>query len=71
MDRVNSEGILRRELTLALQTRSAVKNARTIDSCLLCRRGRVNPAGLCEVCYSLLDGPELRLATRWLSGEGP
>lgn len=56
---------------LALRDRRKVMAARRIDSCLLCRRGGVNDAGLCEVCYGMLDGEELRLAGRWLSGEGP
>ena len=45
--------------------------ARKINSCLLCRRIGVNETGLCEVCYGMLDGEELRLATKWLTGEGP
>ena len=71
MDRVNPAGILRSDLLHALQTPSTVRNARQTDTCFLCRRNRVNPAGLCEVCYGLLNGAELRLASRWLSGEGP
>ena len=45
--------------------------ARQIDSCLLCRNPRVNEAALCEVCWAMLDDDELKLALRWLSGEGP
>jgi hypothetical protein len=71
MDRVNSAGILRSDLLQALQSPAMVRNARVTDTCILCRRNKVNAAGLCEVCYSLLNGAELRLATRWLSGEGP
>lgn len=56
---------------LALRDRKAVAIARRIDSCLLCRRSRVNDAGLCEVCYGMLDGAELDMATRWLRGDGP
>lgn len=32
---------------------------------------KVNEAGICEVCYGSLDGPELALAVRWRSGVGP
>jgi hypothetical protein len=72
VERLNSEGIPRANLRFALRDRRAVSGARRIDSCLLCRRSRVNEAGLCDVCYSLLDDPEeQRLAQRWLSGEGP
>ena len=72
MERLNSEGILRDELRFALKSRRAVMSARRINSCLLCRRMGVNESGLCEVCYGLLDdAEELRLANRWLTGEGP
>jgi hypothetical protein len=71
VERLNSEGIPRHQLTLFLRDRKQVATARRIDRCLLCRRERVNDAGLCDVCYSMLDGDELRLAGRWLTGEGP
>lgn len=71
VERLNSEGIRRQDLMLALRDRRKVALARRIDSCLLCRRGGVNDAAICEVCYGMLDGEELRLAARWLSGEGP
>lgn len=71
MDRLNGEGIPRDNLLLALRDRRAVTGARRIDACLLCRNPRVNEAGLCESCYAMLDGEELRLATRWLAGVGP
>lgn len=71
MDRLNSEGIPRHTLAIALRDRKKVADARRIDACMLCRRGRVNEAGLCDVCYGMLDGEELRLAGRWLTGEGP
>lgn len=71
MDRLNGEGILLRLLPVALQDRKQVMTARKINSCLLCRRQGVNEAGLCDVCYAMLDGEELRLALRWLSGVGP
>lgn len=71
VERLNSEGIPRDSLILALRDRRAVLTARRINSCLLCRRPKVNEAGLCDICYSALDGEELKLATRWLQGIGP
>jgi hypothetical protein len=71
VERWNGEGIPRHLLPQALKDRKQVLTARRINSCLLCRRIPVNESGLCEVCYSMLDGEELRLATRWLTGEGP
>ncbi|MEA2553739.1 MAG: hypothetical protein QOJ65_1915 [Fimbriimonadaceae bacterium] len=70
-DRLNSEGIRRDQLTWALRQRRVVGTARRINSCLLCRRIGVNESGLCEVCFSLLNDEESRLAGRWMSGEGP
>lgn len=70
-DRLNSEGIRREELRWVLTQRRMVLTARRINSCLLCRRIGVNESGLCEVCFSLLDDDESRLAGRWISGEGP
>jgi hypothetical protein len=61
--RLNSEGILRRDLPFALKNRRMVTDARRIDSCLLCRRPHVNEAALCDVCYAMLEGEELELAT--------
>ncbi|CAN5574715.1 hypothetical protein BH11ARM2_BH11ARM2_17180 [soil metagenome] len=71
MERWNSEGIRRNELLFALRTPRTVATARRINACLLCRRNSVNEAGLCVVCYSLLEGEEARMAERWLSGEEP
>jgi hypothetical protein len=72
VERLNSEGIPRDTLRIALKSRRDVLTARRINSCLLCRRIGVNETGLCDVCYGLLDDPEeLRLANRWLTGEGP
>ena len=71
MHRLNSEGIPRDQLILALKDRRAVATARRINSCLLCRRIGVNEAGLCVVCYGMLNDEELRLAERWLRGVGP
>lgn len=69
--RLNSEGIRRDELAFTLKNRTKVLGARRIDACLLCRRPRVNEAGLCDVCYGTLDGEELELATCWLRGTLP
>jgi len=72
VDRLNSEGIRRHDLLVALNDRKQVLSARRINSCLLCRRLGVNEAGLCEICYSgLEDGPELKAAERWLRGDHP
>lgn len=71
MERVNSEGIRRVDLRLALRTRRMVAEARRVDTCLLCRRHKVNEAGLCDVCYSTLEGDELELAVAWMRGVGP
>ena len=71
MDRLNSEGIPRHRLAIALKDRRQVMEARRFDFCMLCRRHRVNEAGLCDVCYSALDGEEFQLAASWLSGVGP
>jgi hypothetical protein len=72
VDRLNSQGIPRDSLKFALGQRRIVMAARRTGSCMLCRRRGVNETGLCDVCYSLLDDPEeLRLANRWLTGEGP
>ena len=71
MDRLNPEGIPRNQLHFVLTQPGRVREARRIDKCLLCRRSRVNDAGLCEVCYSMLDGEEQRIATRWTTGGAP
>ena len=72
MERLNPEGIPRDDLRYALTQRRFVMSARRMNSCMLCKRIGVNETGLCEVCYGLLDDPEeLRLANRWLTGEGP
>jgi hypothetical protein len=71
VERYNSEGIPRDKLVVALRDRRLVAEARRVGFCILCRRSPVNEAGLCEICYSGLDGEELRLATTWTSGAGP
>lgn len=71
VERLNSEGIQRHELPWALSQRRFVVAARRVNACLLCRGRGVNESGLCEVCFTMLDDEETRLAHRWLTGEGP
>ncbi len=72
MERLNSEGIPRHQLKFALSRPSTVQTARRVDKCILCKRKGVNEAGLCDLCYPLIQDPEeLKLVERWLSGEGP
>jgi hypothetical protein len=71
VERLNSEGIPRDHLKHALRNKRLVRDARRINSCLLCRRIGVNEAGICEVCYSLLNDEEQRLAEAWIRGGGP
>lgn len=71
VSRLNPEGIPRDQLLFVLGQPRRVREARRIDRCLLCRGARVNDAGLCELCYSMLDGDEQRLATRWTTGGAP
>jgi hypothetical protein len=69
--RYNAEGILRADLLVTLKDRRKVAEARRHDFCLLCRGHAVNEAGLCNACYSYLDGEEYKAAAKWLSGVGP
>ena len=71
LERLNSEGILRDDLAFALTVPGKVAAARRRDACLLCRRPRVNEAGLCDVCTSGLEGREATLVNRWMTGQGP
>ena len=71
MDRLNTQGIPRRQLAWALTQPRHVKKAVKEDACLLCRAKSVNESGLCDACYALLTEEELRTAERWLSGVGP
>ena len=71
MERLNSEGIPRDQLLHALKDRRMVLMARKLNSCLLCRRNSVNEAGLCNVCWALLNDEELKQGTRWVAGVGP
>jgi len=71
MERWNSEGIRRDDLSWALSSKHIVPNYRKIDSCMLCRAKGVNEAGLCQICYAMLEPPELQLAERWMNGQGP
>ena len=71
MDRVNAQGIPRHRLAWTLTQRRHVRLALHQDACLLCRASGVNEAGLCDLCYALLDDKELTIAERWLGGTGP
>lgn len=71
MERWNAEALPRDQLGWALSRRDVVAKARQLDSCLLCCGPRVNEAGLCPSCWSMLEGPELASAQRWLQGSGP
>ncbi|HEY3782706.1 MAG TPA: hypothetical protein VGL56_16610 [Fimbriimonadaceae bacterium] len=71
MERINPAAIPRAHLMFALNDRKSVQNARKFDSCLLCCRGNVNEAGLCQVCWALLSDEELKKGQRWLAGVGP
>lgn len=71
MERLNSEGIPLQDLAATLRDRPKVITARRIDRCLLCRRPRVNEAGLCDSCYSVLPDAEAAIAHRWMRGDGP
>ena len=71
MARWNSEGIRQEDLAWALGQKHIVPMYVRMDSCMLCRAQRVNEAGLCRTCYSLLDNPELELAVRWMNGVAP
>jgi hypothetical protein len=72
LDRLNTEGLAREKLMYALQHRADwVRVARRMDRCLLCCAGRVNEAGLCDLCYGQLNDAELRLAESWLAGRMP
>jgi hypothetical protein len=71
VERLNAEGILRKDLKWALSQRRIVLAARRINSCLLCRRANLNEAGLCDVCNASLTEEELELVERWRRGTGP
>jgi hypothetical protein len=71
MERLNSEGISRGDLSLALRETKFVRSARLRNACMLCRSADVNEAGLCRVCMAMLEGEERQLAQRWVSGIAP
>ncbi len=71
MDRLNSEGIKRDQLLWTLNQRALVYAARRWKSCLLCKQGPVNEAGLCDVCTVLLSEQERHVVERWMAGVGP
>jgi hypothetical protein len=69
--RWNPEGIRRDQLIWALTQAHIVPEYVKIDACMLCRANRVNDAGLCRMCYALLDGAEIKVAVRWMNGVAP
>lgn len=71
MDRLHPEGIPRDQLIWVLTQSRLVRTAVRLDTCLLCCNHRVNEAGLCDICYCLLNDAELVLAERWLAGATP
>jgi len=71
MNRWNAEGILRDQLTWALQVKHVVPEFRRRGKCMLCQRPDVNEAGLCIYCMAILDEPEHTLARRWITGAAP
>ena len=71
MSRINSEGIKRDDLAWVLTERRFVIEARKLNKCLLCKKEGVLESGLCNLCYSMLDGDELLLAEKWHRGTGP
>jgi hypothetical protein len=70
-NRWNSEGIPRDQLKWALTQKTMVLRARRTRQCLICCASSVNEAGLCDICWAVLDEKELELAGKWLSGVGP
>lgn len=71
VERLNPEGIPRQDLKWVLTQERLVREARKIDSCLMCKADRINEAALCQVCWALLDDDELRSAQRWTMGVAP
>jgi hypothetical protein len=71
VERLNSEGIVRTDLAWALGQRRLVHTARRLNSCMLCKRSGVNEAGICDVCYAVVNEEELALAEKWMRGTGP
>ncbi|MBX3118683.1 MAG: hypothetical protein KF784_06430 [Fimbriimonadaceae bacterium] len=70
MDRINSEGIPRDLLKVALKEPEIIRVAVKNDACLLCRNRKVNEAGICQVCFTMLNDEEVKLAEAWMSGRG-
>ena len=71
VEKLNEEGLPRHRLLWAMRRGDFVREARRLDQCLLCRARRVNEAGLCDLCYSMLATDELRWAEKWLAGVMP
>jgi hypothetical protein len=71
MDRWNPQGMKRSNLAWALSKPEIVEKHRRMDSCMLCCRGGVNEAGLCEVCTALLSNQDSDTVERYRRGAGP
>lgn len=71
MRRLNSDGIDRAELLIALKSEATIKKAKDRNQCLLCRTGPVNDAGICRECYANLTEGELIAARPWVEGRAP
>lgn len=71
VDRVNAEGIRRKDLVWALQSRRLVLLARRRCECMLCRGAPVDECGLCTLCASQATEVETLLIERWRAGQEP
>lgn len=71
MERWNSESIPRSHILWALKTPRIVMGALKIDKCMICQGPKVNEAGICPICWAMLDEDELRQAEKWLNGSAP
>lgn len=69
--RDNDEGISRDQLSWALTQHRIVRQARSIDRCLICRNAGVNEAGVCDSCLPLLNDRETDLVEQWVRGGAP
>ncbi|MGI8922503.1 MAG: hypothetical protein ACR2HJ_00450 [Fimbriimonadales bacterium] len=68
MRRLNSEGIARADLVVALRSERAVRIARAKGLCMLCCNAPVNAVALCEGCMANLTDEEFDAARPWIEG---
>ncbi|MCE9559907.1 MAG: hypothetical protein K8R88_13280 [Armatimonadetes bacterium] len=71
MTRWNAEGVHLKDLPYALSRVDIVSLYRNMNRCMLCMRVGVNEAGVCGVCYSMLDGEPLKAVLEWTMGKRP